>query len=244
MKNNKGFIAISLIYSFFLVFLMVLISTLTNYVHNRILLSDIKKTTQEELNELSEFNPISLENKAFDVGTKITYADDSWIVLNDIGNSVILILERSLTSDELSTGLNPDYHSSINGNTINMCLNGYNQFVCCYNESAVGQYNLYYWDDSLVKEVIDNWLLNNALLQKALVRETLLEMDFSDERKTYKSYIRIPSNGEYSNSNIWNLTYAGNNYNQSLIKINNTNVTAHIEKKEIKPVIRVKKSTS
>ncbi len=55
MKNNKGFIAISLIYSFFLVFLMVLLAILTNYTQERILLNDVKKETQEYLNTIKDF---------------------------------------------------------------------------------------------------------------------------------------------------------------------------------------------
>ncbi len=40
--NNKGFIAISLIYSFFLVFLITLLAVVSDYAHNRVLLNDVK----------------------------------------------------------------------------------------------------------------------------------------------------------------------------------------------------------
>ena len=101
MKNNKGFIAISLIYSFFLVFLMTLLSIIVDYAHNRILLNDVKKTTQEKLNGLSEFNPIRLENKAYTIGEVVSYADDKWVVIRNNSTSVILMLERSLKNSEM-----------------------------------------------------------------------------------------------------------------------------------------------
>lgn len=46
MKKKDGFIAISLIYSFFLVFLALLFSIAMDYSENRILLNDVKKETQ------------------------------------------------------------------------------------------------------------------------------------------------------------------------------------------------------
>jgi len=84
-KNNKGFIAISLIYSFFLVFLVTLLMILANYVHNRILLSSVKKETQEYLNGLAEFNPVELENKIYNQGEEVNLASNRWLVLKDNG---------------------------------------------------------------------------------------------------------------------------------------------------------------
>lgn len=244
MKNNKGFIAISLIYSFFLVFLMTLLAIVANYTHNRILLNDVKKTTQKKLNDLSEFNPISLENKTYKTKDIVTYAGDSWEVISDNENNVTLILSRSLTKTELTSSISSKYHSAIKENAMNMCFSSYDSNYCCYAGSEIGKYNLYYWDDSLVKNVIDIWLLNNALLQKAIVRGTLVEMSFSDGRQNYSSYIRIPVNNEYSNENIWTLTYAGESSKQSLVYVNNSGVVAHTTQKEIKPIIQVKKATT
>lgn len=250
MKNNKGFIAISLIYSFLLIFLMTLMAVVADYAHNRILLNDVKKTTQNKLNSLSEFNPISLKSGTYTAGDTITYADDSWEVIKDNGNSVILILARSLNNTELTSGLSSTYHSAISGNTINMCYSGYTADFCCYNSSNAGQYNLYYWDDSFVKNVLDYWFLNNTLLQKALDIGTLKSMSFSDGRKTYSSYVRIPTvqtdpiKSEYNNNNVWSLTYKGNDSKQSLIYVNTTSVVAHTTYKEIRPIIEVKEATT
>ena len=48
--NNKGFIATSLIYSFFLVFVAVMASILATYAHNRILVNNVNEGIVDDLN--------------------------------------------------------------------------------------------------------------------------------------------------------------------------------------------------
>lgn len=242
-KNNKGFIAISLIYSFFLVFLMTLLTIVSNYAYNRILLNGVKKTTQEKLNSLSEFNPIRLDNKTYTKDETVLYANENWKVIADLESEVILVLERSLTNEELKNGLGIEYHDEvIKEDTTNMCFNGYDPYYCFFKENEVGGYNLYSWEDSFAKKIVEQWLDENALLQKAKVRGSLKEMTFTDETtREYTSFIRIPVAGEYENEAIWTLTSAGNTENQSLIYVNDTAELAHTTYKEIKPVIMVEK---
>ena len=54
-KNNRGFIATSLIYSFFLVFLAVLLAILSNYIISNRILASYNRTVKDKLN-----------NKAYD----------------------------------------------------------------------------------------------------------------------------------------------------------------------------------
>ena len=49
MKNNKGFMSVAIIYSFFLVFLTLILSIVTNYVSTRTLLNSIKKNVKIEI---------------------------------------------------------------------------------------------------------------------------------------------------------------------------------------------------
>ncbi len=53
MKKKNGFIATSLIYSFFLVFLMILVGVMANYSNDRIQLNRLKQDTKEQLNKCS-----------------------------------------------------------------------------------------------------------------------------------------------------------------------------------------------
>ncbi len=77
-NNNKGFIAISLIYSFFLVFLVTLLMISASYAKNRVLLNHEKQNIQEYLNDLPGFellrNP-DLESPDIDKPSEI-YKED------------------------------------------------------------------------------------------------------------------------------------------------------------------------
>ena len=50
MKNNKGFIAISIIFSFFIVFLMLITLVISTYGQNRILMNQVKKDIKANIN--------------------------------------------------------------------------------------------------------------------------------------------------------------------------------------------------
>ena len=53
MKNNKGFISVTVIYAFFLVFLTLMIYIVTNMTVNRNLLNNMKKAVKNDLNDAS-----------------------------------------------------------------------------------------------------------------------------------------------------------------------------------------------
>lgn len=49
MKNNKGFISTSVIFAFFITFLMLLVIIITSYAQNRILMNQVKKDIKSKL---------------------------------------------------------------------------------------------------------------------------------------------------------------------------------------------------
>lgn len=78
MKKKNGFIATSLIYTFFLVFAMLSILLLANYTHNRLLLRTFNTEIKGDLDtrggsKLANFKNI-LNNTEFEI------ANDSWVV--------------------------------------------------------------------------------------------------------------------------------------------------------------------
>lgn len=243
-KNNKGFIAISLIYSFFLVFLITLLAILSDYAKNRILLNDVKKETQEYLNNLAEFNPVSIENKEYLVGEELTFGADAWQVLEDDGENVTLILTRGLSKEEINsattnTGI---LNASLEDKTL-MCLNYYNGSFCNF-ESGIA-YTYYTWNNSVVKRITEDWFNRNSYLQKAISLGTLQLMDFSDTIMNYSNYFRIPLATEFASLNetdIWYLTSSTRENGQSFINAGNATVLSHTTYKKIKPIIKVKKS--
>lgn len=60
--NNKGFIATSLIYAFFLVFVAVVATVLATYAHNRILVDNVNSGVVDDLNKSIENKYVLLQN--------------------------------------------------------------------------------------------------------------------------------------------------------------------------------------
>lgn len=245
MRNNKGFIAISLIYSFFLVFLVTLLMVVNEYAHNRVLLNDVKKETQEYLNGLAEFNPVQIENRNFVVNEEIIFGSEIWKVIGNTNETVTLRLNRNLTSEEIQLAIEKIGINDVTsgGNNTLMCLKTYSLTICNYENDVT--YNYYSWDNSIVKKIVDVWFDNNASLQKALQVETLQNMNYSDEIRSYDSYIRIPTSSEYSiigDNEIWYLTSRQRTNGISYLQIGSNVISTHNNYKKITPVIMVKKT--
>ncbi len=261
MKRNKsGFIAISLIYSFFLVLLMMLLAILVDYTHNRVLLSKVKKATQEKLNGISSFNPIGIKAKTngsrYFPGEEVFYANRYWYVMEDDDTYITIFLRDALEEEEIKGILPVEYHSIANGVKMQLCLDT-QESLNCYN---YGENNLSYtWENSLAKLVTNSWLENDFLLQKAIALGTLSLMSFTDgninadgSEKTYEEYVRIPTKNEIVRDNtceyIWTLSVGEEN---SVFRIKNCNSFTSIEElietpvtnriAGIHPIIKVKK---
>lgn len=64
--NNKGFIATSLIYSFFLIFITLFLTIIADYLQNKVLLNTIEKGIKEDIN-----STIGIQD--FEVGDKLYF---------------------------------------------------------------------------------------------------------------------------------------------------------------------------
>ena len=89
MKNKKGFIATSLIYSFFLVFLMLMMTILVASVNNRIFVDRINEDIKSELENQGSFIVDTLPAKNYNIGESVTLANESWQVIEDKGSQVL-----------------------------------------------------------------------------------------------------------------------------------------------------------
>ena len=122
--KNKGFIATSIIYSFLIVFLMLLTTILITTRETRILTSSVKEDIKESL---LSYNDLKEAIKEIETGASlpksVTFANESWTAVkienrklneaNDQTNSkiVTLVLNRALTEKEIV--LASGYNSSI-----------------------------------------------------------------------------------------------------------------------------------
>lgn len=92
MRNKNGFIATSILYTFFLVFLSLFVALIANYLHNRILLAKIDETSREKLYGINNTKISDLT-----IGTHIKFKSDdnllnsdaTWILANIEGSGSI-----------------------------------------------------------------------------------------------------------------------------------------------------------
>ncbi len=273
MKKKNGFIAISLIYSFFLVFLALLFSIAMDYSENRILLNDVKKETQEYLDTLGEFNPIFIENRNYTVGEEVSYAYETWQVLEDNRErgEVKLILNRIFTRAEIERAFlqikeqTPNKEipmialNSLTG-MIQMCLN-FNASLTSANTSYCGygsltNYRYYNYGNSVVRHVLNSWYNDNSTLKKA-ERVGYLNLlsfgdglkDYSGANNLYELFIRLPLVSEagviQSLTGEKNIWYVEGEHLNSLSYIKTANGRdLATNQKGIRPVIVVKKNLS
>ena len=215
MKKKNGFIAVSLIYSFFLVFLMIMLSNSLKDAQTRTMLNTIKKDIKSNLNQEEEFVILSIPSKTYNIGDEINFVGESWLVVQNKSSSVVLVLKRALNKEEVTKSLgiletNSDYFAGSctnNGCKVRMCMMKYYDNTCYFDSAS--NYMYYNWQNSVTKKVVETWFENDVNLQKACrlqydnvlkkrvcSKDTILSMTFSDGIQNNTGYIRIPTNDE------------------------------------------------
>ena len=90
--NNKGFIATSLIYSFFLIFVTLFLGIIADYLQDKVLLNTIEKGIKEDLNS-------TMGIQDFEVGDKLYFNVD----VSGIGKGLYYICSISYRVDTTDT---------------------------------------------------------------------------------------------------------------------------------------------
>lgn len=211
MRNRKGFIAVSLIYSFFLVFLMIMLSNSLKDAQTRLVLGTIKKDIQANLNQEEEFIVTNIPNKNYNVGEEVNFVGESWLTVENKTGSVVLVLKRALNKEEVTKSLNventnADYFAGACTDSsckVRMCMNKYYDNLCYFETTS--NFIYYTWQNSVAKKIVDEWFLNNVNLQKvcrfqanskACTKDTMISMTFHDGISNNTGYIRIATNAE------------------------------------------------
>ena len=261
--NRKGFIATSIIYAFFLMFLMMMVIILAKSVNNRILVDAVKDDVRDAMDEQDSFVNIVLEDKTYTVGEIVTYAGETWQVLQNKTDSAVLMLNRGLTQTEIETYIRAYANDTVYFGT---CTNNNCQVRYCITENKEGEYCYYVnntinripmWNPTIDEIQNQNygrtlpsistngWLQNHQYLQRALTEGKLIEMTFNDGLKNTTSYVRLPLSTEVSG----NTTFASttpfhtvnaasanqiNLYNNGTVSASATTTPAYV-----RPVIEV-----
>lgn len=224
MPKKKGFIAISLIYSFFLVFLMIMLSSAVKNTETRLMLKVMKDDIKASLNGENEFIVTTLPSKNpitgidYKVGNEVNFVGESWLVIENKANSVVLVLKRALNRQEITSALeveanNNDYFGGMCNDSsckVRMCMSSYYSNFCFYESSS--NYEYYTWNRSIGKKIVEGWFEKNVNLQKACrlqynpttskrmcSKNTLIYMTFHDGFQNNQGYIRLATRNEANN---------------------------------------------
>ena len=212
--NRKGFMATSLLYSFFFVFLMLMMGILAASVSNRVLVNNIKKDIREDIEGSSSIIKLDIPYKNYRQGDTIEFANESWRVLSiDIQSRIIsLILNRSLTYEEITLTISKDYNDNTKASyfdcnaecyIITSNRNLYNTPIWKISGHETELKNVRY-GQSLVGKTVDSWFLSHPGLKLAQEKGKLLSQSFSDGTINYTNeFIRLPSSKEVSIINSW-----------------------------------------
>ena len=219
MKNNKGFMATSLIYSFFLVFLMLMALILITNQSNRMLLDSMKSEIRNQIYTTDSFHQdVIKRTSTYAVGSLIKYADESWYVMKDntTNHILTLVLARSLSKQELVLALGKDYSDTEFYKTCNdnicqtkICRDYYVGLEFCNYYSGDTNFSSNFgWSPSdtqinnqnygktIVSVAVNSWFQTHSGLQRVYNKNKLRQMSVADGVNTTNGYVRIPLSSE------------------------------------------------
>lgn len=126
MKNSKGFISVTVIYSFFLVFLTLMMFIIVNMVTSRNLLNNMKKTIKNEIsdtnfanyliNRYEEINMLKIDNTYRFNGSNpnnyIKFNNETYRIIGVIDGKVKLIKNDSIINVAFDSKSSNNYEES------------------------------------------------------------------------------------------------------------------------------------
>lgn len=219
MKNKKGFISVTVIYTFFLVFLSLMLFIVTNMVVNRNLLNTLKKSIKDDISDTnftrylinhSDEEKINLTKVTKDNSYRFTGANpNNYIKFSEsektyrmigIMDGKIKVIDTSYKEIEYNDTLNNSYENT----TIKESLN--NEYLIALNENIR---NL----------LIDsNWYVNSIVRNYSNVDE-LTDEEISDKKngKYVTDKIGLPYISDY----IYAYDSTDSEYGKKISKTNN-----------------------
>lgn len=219
MKNKKGFISVTVIYTFFLVFLSLMLFIVTNMVVNRNLLNTLKKSIKDDISDTnftrylinhSDDEKINLTKVTKDNSYRFTGANpNNYIKFSEsdktyrmigIIDGKIKIIDTSYKEIEYNDTLNNSYENT----TIKESLN--NEYLITLNEN--------------IRNLLDesNWYINSIVRNYSNVDE-LTDEEISDKKngKYVTDKIGLPYISDY----IYAYDSTDSEYGKKISKTNN-----------------------
>lgn len=155
--NNKGFIATSLIYSFFLIFVTLFLTIIADYLQNKVLLNTIEKGIKEDINNSMGIQDFEVGSFIGTTGSCDNVNDAELYVISkvDYNNNKIILYSLDKTGDIANYIL-----SDIDTGYMNATY--YNKILYSFKEKDTGNKSYKINDNSCIKSGVPNGDIGDA----------------------------------------------------------------------------------
>jgi hypothetical protein len=230
MKNSKGFISVTVIYSFFLVFLTLMMFIIVNLVTNRNLLNNMKKTIKNDINDTNFAN--YLINRYDDLGilkvndsyrfngnnpnNYVKFNNEIYRIIGVIDGKVKLIKNDSITSIAFDSENSNNY----SGSSVSSYLN--NEFIKSLGDNAtlietstwyIGGLDASYKTKTgaeIIKYEIGENKNNGATIIQKIGLPYISDYIYAGDEKIYNQTVQNQNNWLFT-SNMWFISRQNSN---------------------------------
>ena len=230
MKNSKGFISVTVIYSFFLVFLTLMMFIIVNLVTNRNLLNNMKKTIKNDISDTNFAN--YLINRYDDLGilkvndsyrfngnnpnNYVKFNNEIYRIIGVIDGKVKLIKNDSITSIAFDSENSNNY----SGSSVSSYLN--NEFIKSLGDNAtlietntwyIGGLDASYKTKTgaeIIKYEIGENKNNGATIIQKIGLPYISDYIYAGDEKIYNQTVQNQNNWLFT-SNMWFISRQNSN---------------------------------
>lgn len=140
---------------------------------------------------------IGIPSKEYTQGDKVEYLGYKWLVMKDNGETVRIIMNGYLSSDDLNKNKPKDVIATATNEGMKICdETNLSNTYCSIN--VVDSYN---YQKSIIKPTIENWIDEKMTQYGYTKGAELTQMTYTDGEENLTSWIRIPTKEETDDLN-------------------------------------------
>ena len=140
---------------------------------------------------------IGIPSKEYTQGDKVEYLGYKWLVMKDNGETVRIIMNGYLSSDDLNKNKPKDVIATATNEGMKICDETNLSNTYC----SVNVEDSYNYQKSIIKPTIENWIDEKMTQYEYTKGAELTQMTYTDGEENLTSWIRIPTKEETDDLN-------------------------------------------
>ena len=140
---------------------------------------------------------IGIPSKEYTQGDKVEYLGYNWLVMKDNGETVRIIMNGYLSSDDLNKNKPKDVIATATNEGMEICDETNLSNTYC----SVNVEDSYNYQKSIIKPTIENWIDEKMTQYGYTKGAELTQMTYTDGEENLTSWIRIPTKEETDDLN-------------------------------------------